>query len=166
LVGGLGTVVATTEVPSIVEVTWVPGLSDLSLKSIVKATAPSVSPEARSKVAVQSFPLTLETVTDPTVEASPTVKATAGVWIVSSAVNESVTVSPLVAVSSVPILVALFESIDTLVSVGAVLSNVTEEESVVDVTWVPVLPDVSLKSIVKTTVPSASPEVRSKVAVQ
>jgi hypothetical protein len=35
---------------------------------------------------------------------------------------------------------ALFESIDTLVSVGAVLSNVTDEESVVETTWVPAFP--------------------------
>jgi hypothetical protein len=155
-----------TEEESVVAVTWVPVFPAVSLKSIVKATTPSVSPEARSKVALQSFPLTLETVTDPIVEASPTVKATDGVWIVSSAVNEIVTVSPTVAVSSVPILVALFESIDTLVSVGAVLSNVTEEESVVEVTWVPALLDMSLKSIVNATAPSVSPEARSKVALQ
>ena len=47
LVGGLGTVVATTEVPSVVEVTWVPAFPAVSLKSIVKATTPSVSPDAR-----------------------------------------------------------------------------------------------------------------------
>jgi hypothetical protein len=67
-----------TEEESVVEVTWVPALPDMSLKSIVKPTAPSVSPDARTKVAVQSFPLTLETVTDPPAEVPPTVKATVG----------------------------------------------------------------------------------------
>ena len=53
-VGELGTVVATTKVPSVVEVTWVPVLPAVSLKSIVKATAPSVSPDASVNAAVHS----------------------------------------------------------------------------------------------------------------
>ena len=161
LVGELGTVVATTEVPSVVEVTWVPALPAVSAKLIVKATAPSVSPDARVNAAVHSFPLALVTVTNPVAEAPPIEKATVGEAIVSFAVNERVTVSPTFAT-----LVALPESIDTLVSVGAVLSNVTEEESVVEVTWVPALLDMSLKSIVNATAPSVSPEAKSKVAVQ
>ena len=74
--------------------------------------------------------------------------------------NESVTVSPIVPISSVSSLITLSESIETLVSVGAVLSKVTEEESVVEVTWVPAFPAVSLKSIVKATTPSVSPDAR------
>ena len=50
----------------------------VSAKSIVKATAPSVSPDARVNAAVHSFPLALVTVTDPAGEAPPTVKATVG----------------------------------------------------------------------------------------
>ena len=53
------------------------------------------------------------------------------------------------------------------VGVGAgVLSNVMEEEFVVDITWVPVLPSVSLKSIVRATAPSVSPVARVYTAVQ
>ena len=69
-------------------------------------------------MADQLLPAALATVTSPATETPPTVKATVGVWIVSSAVNVSVTVSPTVAVSFVPLLAALSESIDTLVSVG------------------------------------------------
>ena len=46
------------------------------------------------------------------------------------------------------------------------MSNVTEEESVVEVTWVPALPAVSLKSIVKATGPSVSRDARVNAAVQ
>ncbi len=53
------------------------------------------------------------------------------------------------------------------VGVGAgFLSNITEEESVVEITCVPEVPAKSLKSIVKATIPSVSPEARSKAAVQ
>ena len=138
----------------------------VSAKSIVKATAPWVSPAARVKVAVQSFPLTLATVTDPSAEAPPTETATVGAAMVSLTVNERVTVSPTLAISFVALLEALSESMDTLDSVGAVESKVTEEESVVEVTRVPALPIVSTKSIVKVTAPSVSPSARVKVAVQ
>jgi len=53
LVGELGTVVATTEVPSVVEVTWFPAFPAVSEKSIVKATTPSLSLDARVNAAVQ-----------------------------------------------------------------------------------------------------------------
>jgi hypothetical protein len=59
LPGALGTLVRVTDEESVVDDTWVPALPAVSLKSIVKATAPSVSPDARTKVAVQSFPLVL-----------------------------------------------------------------------------------------------------------
>ena len=69
-------------------------------------------------MADQSYVVRLETVTGPAAEAPPTVKATVVVWIVSLAENERVTVSPARAISLVPLLVALSESIDTLVSVA------------------------------------------------
>ena len=46
------------------------------------------------------------------------------------------------------------------------MSNVMEEESVVAVTCVPALPAVSLKSIVKATAPSVSPDASVNAAVQ
>ncbi len=49
----VGVLSSVTEVPSVVEVTWVPALPAVSAKSIVKATAPSVSPDARVNAAVQ-----------------------------------------------------------------------------------------------------------------
>jgi hypothetical protein len=90
---GAGVLANATEVESVVAVTCVPALPAVSLKSIVKATTPSVSPVDRSKVAVQLLPLTLVTVTDPTVEAASTVTVTVGAPIVLLAVNESVTVA-------------------------------------------------------------------------
>jgi len=55
----------------------------------------------------------------------------------------------------------------TDVGVGAgVLANVTEEESVVEVTWVPALPAMSLKLIVKATTPSVSSDASVNTAVQ
>ena len=69
-------------------------------------------------MADQLYVVRLATVTSPAAEAPPTVKATVVVWIVSLAENERVTVSPARAISLVPLLAALSESIDTLVSVA------------------------------------------------
>ena len=66
----------------------------------------------------QSYVVRLETVTGPAAETPSTVKTTVVVWIVSFAENERVTVSPVIAISLVPLLVALSESIEKLGSAG------------------------------------------------
>ena len=60
----------------------------------------------------------------------------------------------------------MFEAIETEVRVGAVLSNVTDVASVVEVTGVPALPARSEKLIVKVTKPSVSDTLVVYEAVQ
>ena len=164
--GATPTLNNVTEVESVVDDTWVPVLPTVSLKSIVNETLPSLNPDVIGKDAVQSFPLTFVAVTALVEGEEPLIeKATIGVLMVSSVVNERVTVSPILAISFVPLFAALSESIDTLVRVGAVVSNATEDESLVDATWVPAFPAESTKSIVKATVPSVSPDSRVNAAV-
>jgi hypothetical protein len=165
-IGTTPTLNKLTDVESVVDDTWVPALPTVSLKSMVNVTLPSLNPDVMGKDAVQSFPLTLVTVTAVTEAEEPLIaKATVDVLIVSSVVNERVTVSPIFAISFVPLFVALSESIDTLVRVGAPVWNVAEDESVVDATWVPALPSELTKSMVKATVPSVSPDSRVNAAV-
>jgi hypothetical protein len=68
--------------------------------------------------AAQTFPPAFVTFTGDAAGLPPTVKEIDGAGIVSLAVNERVTVSPVFAISSVPLLAALLESIETIVSVG------------------------------------------------
>ena len=73
--------------------------------------------------------------------------------MVSSAVNVSVISSSAFASVSV----SLLERILTLLNVGAVLSTVTEVESLTVDTFEPSLPALSVKAILNSTIPSVSP---------
>lgn len=151
-----------TDEALVVVVTLVPALPARSEKTIVNETAPAVSEPLAVYEEVQLLPPVLVVVTVPDTATPPDLKVVVGVWIVSDEVNERVTVSP----GNALVVSALFEAMVTVVRVGAVLSNVTDEESVVEVTWVPALPAASEKLTVNETKPSVSPEAVTYVAVQ
>ena len=104
----------TTLLLLVVAVTVVPALPCRSLKLIEKLTGPSVSGRCMVRVACQSLPETLVTVT-----ADPAMVAV-GVTMVSLEVNLIVTISFCFA----RLVLALFDSMVTEESVGAVLSIV------------------------------------------
>ncbi len=96
---------------SVVAVTAVPALPARSEKEILKAMFPSVSPEVMAREAVHA-------VGPPETVAEEPPMVTVGVPIDSDEVNETVTVSPVLALE----VMALFEAMETDERVGAVVS--------------------------------------------
>ncbi len=115
---------------SVVAVTVVPALPVRSANEMLNATTPSESPAAMVVLAVHVLPAVLVTLA-----ARPAIVAL-GAAIGSLAVSVSVTTSPTFAHAAR----ALFDAIVTDENVGADLSKVTAEESVVEVTAVALFP--------------------------
>lgn len=101
-----------TELASVVVVTWVPGLVAISVKSIVNGIFPSPSVAHIVSVALQVFP--------PILDATTTLVAivTVGVFMISDAVNVSVTISHCFAYIGL----ALLEIMFTAINAGGVIS--------------------------------------------
>ena len=122
---------------------------------MLKVTVPKVSLLLAVYYAVQVFPLVFVYVTEVSVIAAPPdLNVTTGVPIVSLAVSVRVITSP----SFATVVMALFETMLTLLSVGVVVSMpaVTLVEFDVAVTAVPAFPALSLKAMLKVTAPDVS----------
>ena len=132
---------------------------------MLKVTVPKVSLSLAVYDAVQVFPLVFVYVTEVSVmAASPDLNITTGGLIASLAVSVRVTTSQTFAT----VVMALFETMLTLLSVGAVVSMPADTlvEFDVAVTAVPEFPALSAKAILKVTAPDVSLALTVYAAVQ